>query len=283
MPEPTDPLILAGTGLKFVLYAAAVFVTGTLATIAAGIVEPNGARRWLVRAAWGGAALLVIAAARFGLLLLQMGDPALAAMIWQVQAPATSALILGAVVAMLAGIPQNGLLRAVTCGVGAAAIATSFALTGHAQALETPGLVPIVVAGHVLLASFWVAAVWVLWPSDRLASAVLRSRVERFGAIALFAVPPLMAGGVFLGLQLGGGLSGLTGSLYGATLAAKALVAGAALAVGAGNKWRVTPLLRSDPGRGRQHLRRALLVDAFLFSGALVAIALATTLYGPAL
>lgn len=276
-----DPLMLAGTGLKVALYGAALFVIGTLAAVAAGVVERDGTRVWLVRAAWGALALIMIAAGRFGLSVVQMGDPGMAAMVWQVQAATTTALLAGAGLTMALLLLNPGWIRTALSAVAACLVAASFALTGHGQALNDPGFVPLIVGGHVLLAGFWVGALWILWPTPFLPDSFVSARAERFGVIAVIAIPALVVGGAVLALRLGGGLGGLWTSTYGQALAVKAAAVIAALGVGASNKLRVTPMLKSRPDVGRPALRRALMADAALFATALLAIASATTLFGP--
>jgi putative copper export protein len=168
MMSAIDPLMLAGTGLKLALYGAALFVIGTLTALAAGVVERDGTRAWLVRAAWSAVALIVIAAARLGLSVLQMGDPGMAAMVWQVQAATTTALLAGAALTLALFLLAPGWIRTALSAIAACLVAASFALTGHGQALSDPGFVPLIVGGHVLLAGFWVGALWILWPTPLL-------------------------------------------------------------------------------------------------------------------
>lgn len=68
---------------------------------------------------------------------------------------------------------------------------------------------------------------------------------------------------------------------YGQLLLAKLVLAGAALGLGALNKVSLTARLRDAPVQARGQLRASLAAEAVLFAGALVLVALATTIAGP--
>jgi putative copper resistance protein D len=166
-------------------------------------------------------------------------------------------------------------------GIGAGALTLSFGLTGHSQALDTPGLAPGAVALHVLIAGFWLAGPMTLWPTHKLEQAALTARVTRFSNIAVAGVPLLFALGLWLALLLAGGWTPLLTSLYGQLLLTKLAAASFALALGAYNKSVVTALLRTAPEQGRRALKRTLRLDVAFFLIALCAIAAATSLTGP--
>lgn len=161
------------------------------------------------------------------------------------------------------------------------ALAAGFALTGHTQALEQPGLAPWAAGLHVLIAAFWIAAPITLWPRASLPDATVLARTERFSRLALFSIPVLFAIGLWLAVLLAGSVNALLTSSYGQLLAAKLVVAGAALGLGAYNKQVVTRELRDTPSRGRRALTTTLSFDALLFAGALILVGVATTLTGP--
>ena len=166
-------------------------------------------------------------------------------------------------------------------GIGAIALALSFALTGHSQALESPGFAPWVVAFHVVIAAFWFAAPLTLWPAKNLSDIDLTVRLERFSAIALFVVPLLFLLGLWLAWRLAGGVQQLIASDYGRLLLLKLAVAAVALGLGGLNKLVTTPIMARDPLRGRRLLKRSLIAEATAFTAAIVIVAWATTMTGP--
>lgn len=166
-------------------------------------------------------------------------------------------------------------------GLGALAIAASFALTGHSQALEPPGLAPWALAAHALIAAFWFAAPITLWPKADLTDEVLLERNRRFSVLAVAFIPILFALGLWLLWRLAGGVEAAVSSLYGQLLIAKLSAASAALGLGAFNKFAVTAALQSSPERGRVMLARTLTLDAVLFVIALGLVGWATTMTGP--
>jgi putative copper export protein len=165
--------------------------------------------------------------------------------------------------------------------LGAFALLVGVALGGHTRGLETPGLNPWIASFHVGLAAFWVSAPAALWPSQDVDDDEILRRMERFSAIAVWSVPLIFAGGVWLGIQLTGSFSAFVTTGYGRLLVLKLVFACGALAIGGANKLWVTGKLRDNPAIGRKLLRRTLMVDSLLFAGIVIAIASATSLTGP--
>jgi putative copper export protein len=204
-------------------------------------------------------------------------DPATLSWTWPALGPSSTLIALGAIALVI-----GWLLRSrIAAGVGAAALASSFGLTGHSQALDSPGLAPWAVALHVLIAAFWLAGPITLWPTHNLEGAALTARVTRFSNVAVAAIPLLFVLGLWLALLLAGGWTPLLTSLYGQLLLAKLAAASFALALGAYNKSVVTAQLRTALDAGRRTLKLTLRLDAVLFFIALGAIAAATSLTGP--
>ena len=169
----------------------------------------------------------------------------------------------------------------VVAGLGAAALSVGFGLTGHAQGL-TAGLAPIMVAAHVLIAGFWVAAPISLYPGPTLDSARLTSRLHRFSTIAVAAIPVLIALGIWLAWILTEGGEKLLVTTYGLLLLAKLAIGVIAIGVGALNKQVITAKVAADPATGKKWLRVALLCEATLFAAAIIAVSAATTIGAPA-
>lgn len=279
----SDPLAPALFAIKLGLYGSALLAAGLGLHASLNIIARKDRSRALRTAMVAGLFALVFAALRLGLANLQLGganallDPAALSWTWPALGPGSTAVAVGAV-AMAAG----WLLRSpIAAAIGAIAFAISFGLTGHTQALESPGLAPWAVAAHVLIAAFWFAGPITLWPARNLEEATLTARVTRFSNFAVAAVPTLFALGLWLALLLAGGWSPLLTSLYGQLLIAKVAAASFALALGAYNRSVVTARLQIAPKAGQRALRLTLSLDAALFLIALGAIAVATSLTGP--
>ena len=272
--------IYLGVASKLALYLIALLAAGIALSVAGGVIAAASARKWLVSAGWLALGAVIIAGLRACLTALELGDIALVSMVWDMQRSSLVALFLG-FLTLMACLLTSGMVQRVFLIVGAFLMCTSFALTGHTQALEAPGLFSVLVAGHVIIAAFWLSAPFVLWPRQDQSDEAVQAACARFGAIAIVAVPLLFVGGAILAWKLGGGCGGLTSSSYGLVLGAKSLLASGALGLGAINKTAIARLLKSDALAGRIALKATLRIDALLFCGALVAISLATTTFGP--
>lgn len=278
-----DTLSLIQFADRVGLNVAALFSIGFALHSALGVVERDAFQRLRRAALLSGLAVLVFAGARLVILTAQMGDgttlldPDLLALAWTALGPSTLALAAGAVAAT-AGMLIGSRLVA---GLGAISLSISFGLTGHTQGLAEPGLMPALVAVHVLVAGFWIAAPVTLHPRGTLTDDVLLKRLRRFSAIAAAAIPVLIGLGLWLGVTLAGGVTALLSSPYGLLLMAKLVAAGLAMGAGAFNKQVVTRRVASDPPRGRVWLARTLMLETSLFAVAVLAISAATTIAGP--
>lgn len=279
-----DPLAPWLVAVKLGLYASALLAAGLGLHASLHIVERPGQMRALRSAAFLGGAALVFAVLRLMIANVQLGgtlgsilDPATLSWTWPMLAPSSIAFALGAGFLLAAWLSQRSALAA----LASIALAAGFALTGHTQALEQPGLAPWAAGLHVLIAAFWIAAPITLWPSASLSDQTVMTRSERFSRLALFIVPILFAIGLWLALLLAGNINALVSSVYGQLLMAKLVVAGAALGLGAYNKQIVTRRLRQSPPDGRRALTATLGVDTLLFASALILVGVATTMTGP--
>ncbi len=274
------PLFLVKIGL----YASALIASGLGLHAALGIVERPGLPRTLVFAAAAAVLALAFSGARLLLINAQLGaglsdafNAANFSWTWAAQGPAAIALAGGT----LALIICLGFRSRLLLGLGALGVAASFALTGHTQALEPPGIAPWAVALHVLIAGYWFAAPLTLWPRVGLADELLIGRMERFSAWAIAPIPLLFVLGLWLAWRLAGGVEAALSSLYGQLLLAKLLAASIALGIGAFNKQYVTKALQASSSRGRHLLKRTLSLDVLLFAAALALVGWATTMTGP--
>ncbi len=278
-----DPLAPALFAIKLGLYGSALLAAGLALHASLNIVARADRARVMRSATVAGLVALVFSVLRLGLANVQLGgidalfDEATLSWTWPALGLGSMAVTAGATSLALGWLLQSR----IASGVGAVALAVSFGLTGHTQALESPGLAPWAVAAHVLIAAFWLAGPITLWPTRNLEDGMLTARVTRFSNFAVATVPLLFLLGLWLALLLTGGWTSLLTSVYGQLLLAKLGVASFALALGAYNKSIVTAQLRTAPEAGRRALKLTLRLDALLFLIALSAIAAATSLTGP--
>lgn len=274
------PLLLVKIGL----YSSALIAGGLALHGALGIVERERLGPILRVAAIAAGSALLFGGARLLLTNAQLGAGAADALnsanfiwTWRMQGPAAITLAAGALALLISLLIRSRLLM----GMGALGFAACFALTGHTQALEPPGVAPWAVAAHTCIAAFWFAAPITLWPASGLADHALLARMQQFSAFAVAAVPIMMVLGLWLVWRLAGSLEAVPSSLYGQLIVTKFFAASVALGIGAFNNLSVTKALRASPARGRKLLVRTLTLDALLFVAALGLVGWATTITGP--
>lgn len=142
----------------------------------------------------------------------------------------------------------------------------SFTVVGHVPELEQIAL-RLLLFLHLLGVSLWVG---VLSPLRQLSldetnPASAAEFGERFGQLAIWFVPGLIAIGAIMAWLLLGGPSALLHTQYGQGLLLKIALVSAMLAVAAANKLRFVPALRrAETGAGRR-LARAIEVEAVVF------------------
>lgn len=280
----TDPLLFWLLANKLAFYASSLVAAGLGLHAALGVVEQEGRRSAMRVGASAAAAALVFAVARLVIVNAQLGggigaafDTGTLQWTWRSLGPSTTATFAGAIGLMAGWAIRNTVFTA----AGALAMAASFALTGHSEALENPGLAQFAVSVHAMIAMFWVTAPITLWPRHDLQDATLVARLKRFSTVAAWIVPALFALGIWLAWLLAGGLSPLLSETYGRLLVAKLLVASIALAMGAINKlWLTQAIMQGNPD-GRRLLKLTLLVELGVFVVALLLVGIATTAVGP--
>ena len=274
-----DAFTLAVFAAKLCVLAAALTSAGLGWAIALGGDLARRVRRALVFAAALAAVLaylllLLTANAQLGGAWASALDPSTLGWIWpgrQAQVLVLSLGLASVVAASVAKLRLLGLAAVLLIGV-------SFALSGHAAALEDGLLAQIGVAIHGFAASFWFIAPLLLWPrGDGYDASVVR----RFSEAAIWIVPMVFAAGGYLAWRLAGGLTELFTTAYGQLLSAKLAVALVVLALGAVNKQIVSRWLATDPPQGRRLLRLTLGADAAVFLTALALVSWASTVSGP--
>ncbi len=167
--------------------------------------------------------------------------------------------------------------------LGAVLAATSFAWSGHVQALAPARLPLLILALHLLAVAFWWGALGPLLLVARGADgARIAAAVAHFGLMALRVVAVLVvAGACLLGFLLEQ-VSELWTSGYGRLVSTKLVGVAALLALAALNHWRLTPrLTRGEPG-ALQALTSSIRIETVAMGGVLLVTAAMTTLVGPA-
>ena len=280
---PGDAFALWLLVIRTRLNVSALIAIGFALHTALGIVERDG-RPGLMRPSLGAClAVLIFAAARLGVLTLQLGDGSTLfdstaiALAWSTLGASTIGLAAGALVVAASAATRSRALA----GSGAIVLAAGFALTGHTQGLDDPGLAPLAVGLHVLIAGFWIAAPGTLRPSMAVTNNVLHARLVAFSRLAVAAIPVLAALGVWLAWRISGGIGPLLTSTYGRLMLLKLAAALAAMALGAFNQQVITARVLSEPQTGRRWLSRTLAAETALFLLAIIAVSAATTIAGP--
>lgn len=272
-------LLLIRSGLN----VSGLIAIGLALHAALGVVERNSRRSFLPLILASVLGVLLFTGARLAVLNLQMGDgstlydPDTFALSWSTMGSSTLCLSIGALAILVGFLSGTSWLG----GVGALLLAAGFALTGHSQGLDDPGLAPLAVGVHVLIAGFWVAAPATLQPSPALSDADLHRRLAQFSRIAVAAIPILVALGSWLAWRIAGGIGPLLNSNYGRLVLLKFAVALLAMGLGALNKQIITARVLADPPIGRKWLSRTLAVETALFVTATLAVSAATTIAGP--
>ena len=277
-----DGFPIALFGLRIALNLATMLVIGLSLHGALGVVERKAFGRYRLFLLLAAIAVALLATARVGFLNVQLGDPSsifdpdMTALSWLALGPSTLAFVGGAFVVVVGGIAGSRVVLA----AGGVILSAGFALTGHTQALDSPGAMPVAVSLHALIAGFWVVAPLTLWPASPPDGPELVARLHRFSAIAVIAIPVLLALGVWLAWTLARGWDGLVATTYGQLLLAKLAVGLTTMGMGALNKQVVTAKVAEHPEQGFRWLRNALSVEAVLFAAAILAVSAATTLTG---
>ena len=135
---------------------------------------------------------------------------------------------------------------------------------------------------HLVGASFWIG---VLSPLRTLAGdpeslSLAAGLGHRFGRVAAYTVPLLIAVGIVMAWRLLGGVEALLETGYGLTLLAKIGAGACLLAAAAANKLRFVPAMRAGDRRGAVALRRSIAVECAAICLVLLATAALTTLPG---
>ena len=236
-------------------YLGALLAAGTVAfTVLASrhAVMLIGVRRLAALAALAG---LVLLGAQIALRAAYLGggtltaavDPLLLGLVMD-GAPGTAAVVRAVGLAAVLLLPLDLKLADLLAGVGAIAIAASFALAGHALG-EPRWALALLVTVHTGAVAYWVAALpGLLLATRQVPQLTAAGLFDAFGRSALAVVGVLVAAGGLLAWLLIGSLQALWTTDYALLLVFKLLVVAGLLALAARNKLRLTPrVLAGDP------------------------------------
>ena len=278
---------LASVLAKFLLYLG---VLGGVGLVFAHIVcrrEIGRARGMLGRQA-SALATLALAAAGLGFALTGaamtgdasgMADAEMLGLLWRTPAGTALAIQAAGLVLLLGGLhlPGRGLWVA---GAGGLIALWSFALVGHVADAGAAWLQAVLLA-HLAAAAFWIG---ILAPLRNLAASDLPAAAAlgtRFGRIAVYTVPLLIAAGIVMAWRLLGDFSALVTTAYGFTLLAKIAGVGVLLSAGAANKLRFVPAMRRGGRAAAEALRRSIALEWVAVCAILFVTAGLTTLAAP--
>ncbi len=211
-----------------------------------------------------------------------MTDPEILGLLWQTQVGTALICRVAGLVLAIAGLWLTGVGFPVAA-VGVLLALWSVSMVGHVSALGVLWL-ELLLLLHLAGAAFWVG---ILLPLRALAGdpaklALAASLGHRFGHIAAFVVPLLVAAGIVIAWQLLNGLDNLLSTQYGLTLLAKILAVSCLLAAAAANKFRFVPALRAGDTAAVGALRRSISIEWAFILLVLAATASLTNLQGPA-
>ena len=152
----------------------------------------------------------------------------------------------------------RGWLAALALPAGLVALG-SLALTGHALTAGPLWLTAPVLAIHVLMAAFWLGALWPLWQAvGRRQPAAALDLLRRFSVIAIPAVALLVAAGATLAVLQLGRIGELLTTAYGIRLLCKLAFVLLLLLLAALNRFWLTPALAAKRSHATYRLRASI-------------------------
>ncbi len=240
------------------------------------------ARKIAVVAALIGLAVLAlrfgIRAARIsGMGLAGVTNPMMLAFVWD-SPLGTAAVWRGTGEVLIIALLMRGAIGLGVALIGALLIALSYTFVGHSLG-DPRWLLAALLTLHLLCAGFWVGA---LAPLSRAAcrpdGALL---LHSFGGVASLTVPALVVVGTAFAWLMTGSLLELFTTAYGWTLVMKIVAVTCLMTLAALNKWRLVPALASGTPSAAIHLRRAILVEAFVVGVILILTAVLTSITTP--
>ena len=274
---------------KFLLYLGVLGSTGLVLVRTVFGRETNPLDAPLRRRAGAFAALALLAGA-LGFVLKAamlageasgMADSEMLGLLWETPAGTRLILLAAGIGLVLAGLWGGGLNIWIAAAGGLLAL-WSFSRIGHVADAGSLWLDSLLLL-HLALASFWIG---ILSPLRALAAAdghlaEAAAMGRRFGRIASFTVPLLIAAGVAMAWRLVGEPAALIATGYGLALLAKVTAVGVLLAGAAANKLRFVPAMERGDGRAAGGLRRSIALEWVAVCAILFITAGLTELSGP--
>lgn len=201
-----------------------------------------------------------------------MIDAEILSLLWQT--PVGDVLIyrcLGLVLICISLLLTTGQSLMSILGIGL--LLGSFSQIGHSLDLEAPWIAVLFFI-HFACVAFWVGALVPLYRAANGALTLDETAIisERFGKIAMAAVPFLLIAGGIMSYLLVGNFENLFTSTYGQALLIKVALVTALLSLAAANKFRFVPRLKSSQSNAAKQLAKSIKLE-----GALVIIIFAVT------
>ena len=164
--------------------------------------------------------------------------------------------------------------------IGTALLLSSFGMTGHSAAA---GLVPgCLAAAHVAGAAWWLGGLFLIRSAcSTETGGALAGLVRRFSRQAVAVVAAMAGAGIVAAFVLVDPTHEGWWTPYARTLLVKMALAGAAVAVAAHNRLRLTPRVSAREAASAVALRRSVTVEIVLIGCVLAATAWLTTFHSP--
>ncbi len=161
-----------------------------------------------------------------------------------------------------------------------AMIPVTYALSGHTGFYSPVWLLKIFIIVHLSIACFWIGSFIPLLTLITQKKQTASDALERFGIIATFLVPILLATGIGMAWLIAGGTEGLTTN-YGLMLLVKANLVALLLCFAALNKLRLVPQFRTGQPQADNKLRRSITIEIAIVLIILIVTATITTIIPP--
>lgn len=276
---------LMAASAKLAVYISSFLAAGLALVLVALPTQQDGIKRSLLGTIAAAVAVSVVASiwrvmVQAGRLMDDfafMTDPEIIAI--SLEGPlgtSTLARLIGLAILLLVVLAPS--VRTGAAVLGAACVALSFGLTGHATRDPQWALL-VLITLHLLAVSFWFGALLPLYQLSKPSlDAVEAARLShRFGRQASIIVPILIAvGGVFAYLLLGS-LQAVFSTAYGQMLLLKLVIVALVLGIAALNKLRLVPALEMQAAGAAKRFRTSLRWEALVFLMIFTATALLTT------
>lgn len=276
---------LMAASAKLAVYISSFLAAGLALVLVALPTQQEGIKRSLLWTIAAAVAVSVVAsiwrvmvqAGRLMDDLAFMTDPEIIAI--SLEGPlgtSTLARLIGLAILLLVVFAPS--VRTGAAVLGAACVALSFGLTGHATRDPQWALL-VLITIHLLAVNFWFGALLPLYQLSKpgLDTVEAARLSHRFGQQASIIVPILIAvGGVFAYLLLGS-LQAVFSTAYGQMLLLKLVIVALVLGIAALNKLRLVPAMEAEAAGAAKRFQASLRWEALVFLMIFTATALLTT------